>query len=236
MSIKKRILLKLTGMVFLDRTTGKLSSNTILHLIDQIKRLNEQCQFGFVIGGGNFFRGSTCSKVLGIEPAVGHQIGMLATMMNGLILHSLLENNGVHAQLFCATPSPEIGKPTSQQAINNALENNQTLIFTGGTGNPFFTTDTNAVLRALQIEADEIWKGTDVDGVYSSDPRTTPSAKRLEKISFSDAIQQKIGVMDLTAYAMAEQYKKKIRVFDIFTPDALIHAATNQSFGSILEP
>ncbi len=235
MKTKKRILLKLTGAVFLDKQTKTLSSKIVNHLIDQMKQLQDNYQFGLVVGGGNFFRGRQYSHVLGIEPAVAHQIGMLATIMNGLILDSLLENHELPVSLFCATPSPEIGNPVSQQAINAALNDGHTLIFTGGTGNPFFTTDTNAVLRALQISADEIWKGTDVDGVYSHDPRNNPDAKRIKKLSFTQAIEQHLGVMDLTAYAMAEQYKKRIRVFDIFTPNALIQATQNPDFGSILE-
>lgn len=234
MKTKKRILLKITGSVFLDPKTKTLSSHTVNGLIAQMKELSGQYQFGLVVGGGNFFRGSQYSKPLGIEPAVAHQIGMLATLMNGLILHSLFKNQDMPASLFCATPTAEIGLPISQQAINVALANDHTLIFAGGTGNPFFTTDTNAVLRSLQIDADEIWKGTDVDGVYNHDPRTNPDAQQLKSITFVQAIQQRLGVMDLTAYAMAEQYKKKIRVFNIFTPNALIRAIQDQQFGSIL--
>jgi uridylate kinase len=108
-------------------------------------------------------------------------------------------------------------------------------VFTGGTGNPFFTTDTNAVLRGLQIDAAEIWKATNVDGVYDTDPRKKPAATLLKRITYIEALQKKIGIMDSTAFALAEQHNLKIRVFDIFSPDAIVRAAYEQDFGSVLE-
>ena len=234
MATKKTILLKITGEVFLDKKTGKISSKTIQNIISQMKDLKDEIQFGVVVGGGNFFRGNQHGKEMGINPSVGHQIGMLATMMNGLILKDLLEQQEMSAALFCAMPSPEIGKPISQQTIDEALYGKRTLIFTGGTGNPFFTTDTNAVLRALQMNADEVWKGTSVDGVYTQDPEKDPKATLLKRVTFMQAIQNKLGVMDLTAFAMAEQHHQKIRVFDIFAPNALIQAAHNNDFGSLI--
>ncbi len=234
MDSKKRVLLKLTGEIFFDKNDRTLSLKHIHALIAQMHALKDQIQFGIVIGGGNFFRGNQHGKKLGITPSVGHQIGMLATIMNGLMLKDLLEQQKMPAALFCAVPSPGIGKPISQQAIDEALHGQRTLIFSGGTGNPFFTTDTNAVLRSLQIGADEVWKGTGVDGIYSSDPAKDPNATLLKKVSYTQAIQDKLGVMDLTAYAMAEQHHQKIRIFDIFEPDALIHAAENNNFGSLI--
>ncbi len=233
MSIKKRILLKITGEIFFD-SHKNLSATTLTHLIGQVKQLSDRYEFGIVVGGGNFFRGNQHGKAMGISTSVGHEIGMLATMMNGLMLKDLFEKHEVPAALFCAMPSPEIGKPISQQTINEALHGGRILIFTGGTGNPFFTTDTNAVLRALQIGADEVWKGTNVDGVYTQDPRKDPNPTLLKNITFMEAIQQRLGVMDLTAYAMAEQHKQKIRVFNIFASDALLRAAQDPNFGTLI--
>ena len=230
---KKRILLKLTGEIFLAKD-GTSTPENVLTIIHQIKELSDSFQFGIVIGGGNFFRGSQHGVKMGIRSPVGHQIGMLATMMNGLMLKDLFEQHGLSAELLCAMPSPEIGKPISQQTINEALHGGRILIFTGGTGNPFFTTDTNAVLRALQIGAHEIWKGTSVDGVYTTDPRINTNAQLLKTVTLTQALEQKLGVMDLTAYAMAEQYKQKIRVFNIFGKDALINAAQDQHFGTLI--
>ncbi len=231
---KKRILLKISGEVFLDSSRKNLSADTINKLIGQLKQLNNSHQFGIVVGGGNFFRGKQHGKQMGLNPAVGHQIGMLVTVMNGLILKNLLEQHNIPAKLFCAIPSPTIGTPICQQTIHNALHENKTLIFTGGTGNPFFTTDTNAILRALQMNADEIWKGTTIDGVYTTDPRTDKDAQLLKTVTFIDAINQHLGIMDLTAYAMAEQHKQRIRIFDIFAQDALLHVAQDPQFGSTI--
>lgn len=235
MSIKKRILLKLTGEIFLDKTTHVLNATAINAIIAQIKYLQPHMLFGIVVGGGNFFRGNKEGRQLGLTPSVGHQIGMLATMMNGLILKDLLEQQGLSAALFCAMPSPEVGEPISQQTITLALEHNTTLVFTGGTGNPFFTTDTNAILRSLQISADEIWKATNIDGIYSADPRINPHAKRLARVTYTQALREKLGIMDMTAYALAETYRKTIRIFDVFSPNALVQAAEDKNFGSFIE-
>lgn len=234
MESKKRILLKITGEVFLDKEHRQLSSSVLNTLITQIKKLSGTHQFGIVVGGGNFFRGNQHGKVLGLSPSVGHQIGMLATMMNGLILKDILEHHELATSLFCAMPSPEVGEPISQQTILSALNQEHTLVFTGGTGNPFFTTDTNAVLRALQISADEIWKGTSVDGVYDTDPRQNPHAQKLSEVSYAKALQENLGIMDMTAYALADTYKKTVRVFDVFSENCLINAAQNPHFGSRL--
>ncbi len=230
---KKRILLKVTGEIFLAKD-GTPTSENVLSLIRQMKELGDAFQFGVVIGGGNFFRGSQHGSKMGVRPSVGHQIGMLATMMNGLMLKDFAEQNDLSAELLCAMPSPEIGKPISQQTINGSLSKGELLIFTGGTGNPFFTTDTTAILRALQIQADEVWKGTSIDGIYTADPKIDPTAQKIERISFQDAIEKRLGIMDLTAYAMAEQHDETIRIFDIFAPDALLKAAQDPHFGSTI--
>ncbi len=230
---KKRILLKITGEIFLAKD-GKPTSENALNLIRQLKELSDTFQFGIVIGGGNFFRGTQHGIKMGVRSTVGHQIGMLATMMNGLMLKDLCEQKGLSTELLCAMPSPEIGKPISQQTINGSLGQDKMLIFTGGTGNPFFTTDTTAILRALQIQAEVIWKGTSIDGVYTADPKKDPSAQKIDKISFEQAIEKRLGIMDLTAYAMAEQYDETIRIFDIFAPDALLKVARDPQFGSTI--
>jgi uridylate kinase len=233
MNTKQRILCKLTGEIFLD-SNKSLSATMINHVIEQIVILRNSYQFGIVIGGGNFFRGNQQGKKLGISASVGHQVGMLATMMNGLIIKDLLELHGVSTSLFCAMPSPEVGKQISQQSIDTALQSDQTLVFSGGTGNPYFTTDTNAILRALQIDAAQVWKGTHVDGVYNADPKKDPQATLLKSISYDAALQHKLGIMDATAFALAQQYQQKVRIFNIFEPNALIKAAQDPDFGSII--
>lgn len=234
MNQQKTVLLKLTGAILLEEDKHTLSKDVVCSLADQIKELKESHYFGIVIGGGNFFRGSQHGKKLSLTPAVGHQVGMLATMMNGLIIKDIFEQHGVTASLFCAVPSGEIGKAISQQAINHARSKHQCMIFTGGTGNPFFTTDTSAVLRALQINADEVWKGTNIDGIYTADPRTHADAKKIDQLTYDQALQQGLRIMDATAYAMAREYHLPMRVFNIFSSNALIHASTNPAFGSII--
>lgn len=234
MNPKKRILLKLTGEIFLspDKT---LNPNAVNAVIGQIKKLSNTHQFGIVVGGGNFWRGSIQGTSLGMQAAVGHQVGMLATMMNGLILKDLITQQGLNPELLTAVPCPEVGASISQQAIDQAIAANQILIFTGGTGNPFFTTDTTAVLRGLQIRAHEIWKGTSVDGVYDSDPRKNPQAQFLSSVSLKEALDKNLGIMDATAYALAQQHKQTIRIFNIFAPEAVIKAAQDSNFGSVIQ-
>ncbi|TET05823.1 UMP kinase [Candidatus Dependentiae bacterium] len=235
MSTKKRILLKLTGEVFLDPKSGKLSTTAIKNVITQIKRLENKYQFGIVTGGGNFFRGEQ-GKQLGITPWCAHQIGMLATMMNGIMINNLLKQQNIISEVFNAIVCQGFGMPISYDVVQNSLKEGKTLIFVGGTGNPFFTTDTNAVLRALQIGADEIWKGTDVAGVYSNDPHVDPSATFIKDLTYQEALNMHLGVMDATAFTLASVHKLTIRIFNIFADNALLQTIENKDFGSIIHP
>jgi uridylate kinase len=231
---KKRILLKLTGEIFIEGARASLTAERALAIITQLKELHATHDFGIVIGGGNFFRGSQHGKMLGLRPAISHQIGMLGTMMNGLMFKELCEQQEIAADIFCAMPSPEVGQPIAHQTIMEGIAQRKLLIFTGGTGNPFFTTDTTAILRALQMGAQEVWKGTMVDGIYTADPAKDPAAQKLSRVTYAMAITQKLGIMDLTAYAMAERYTIPVRIFNIFAPNALQHVAHDPQFGSIL--
>ena len=236
MSTKKRVLLKLTGEIFLDPKSCGLSTVAIKKVIAQIKQLHDRYQFCIVTGGGNFFRGDEQGKKLGLGAWSGHQIGMLATMMNGLIIDDLLGQENIPSEIFTATVCLDVGFPINHEAVKNSLEERKTLIFVGGTGNPFFTTDTNAVLRALEIEADEIWKGTNVGGVYSTDPRIDPEATFIKDLTYQQALDKKIKVMDATAFTLASQHKLTIRVFNIWKNDALHEVASNKDFGSTIHP
>jgi len=235
MSTKIRILLKLTGAVMIDRSTGEFSQTHIHEIIKQIKQLNATHKFGIVIGGGNLFRGSVQGKKVGLSPWVGHHVGILATAMNGVILKDLFEQKGLSACHLSALDCQQVGLAVTPQAIGHALKYDDVIIFSGGTGNPFFTTDTSAVLRALQVNAAEVWKGTAVDGIFDQDPLKNPDAKKIPTISYAKILEKKLGIMDTTAYALAEQHKMKIRVFDIFTPNALLQASNNAQFGSTIE-
>lgn len=233
MSHKKTILLKLTGDVIYHTPHG-LNAERVRSIALQLKQLKDAFSFSIVIGGGNFFRGAQQASQVSISPHVSHYVGMLATCMNGLIIQDIFEASGIKTVLLSALEAPEIGMAISPQAIRKADEEERCIIFTGGTGNPYFTTDTNAVLRALQVRASELWKGTKVEGVYTKDPRLHPDAQFIRTLSYREALEKELGIMDLSAFALAEQHKMPLRIFNIFTDDALIHAAYND-FGSTIK-
>ncbi len=235
MANKKRILLKLTGEAFLATDKKTLCPDTIQSIIKQIKQLTSDHLFGIVVGGGNFFRGSNEGKQLGMTPSSAHQVGILATMLNGIILKDLLAQHDIATTIFCAIECPPAGEPISQQGVIASVKKEQTMVFTGGTGNPFFTTDTNAVLRGLQIQADQIWKGTKVDGVYNKDPEQHTDATLFKKLTYKEALNKNLHIMDPPALALAEQYKQSIRIFNIFEPNALVKAASDPTFGSTIQ-
>lgn len=235
MNSKHIILLKLTGELLKNHYTNGLDGSLIKKIAQQIIRIRFTHHFGIVIGGGNFFRGNKQGAQLGLSPAVGHQVGMVATLMNGLIVKDLFEQEGLATTLFSAMASSEIGIATSAQNIKKALEKGDYLIFAGGTGNPFFSTDTTAIVRGLQIGAECVWKGTNVDGIYDSDPRIASNARFLPRVSYGDALSNNLKILDATAFALAQEHAMKIRVFNIFRDNALIEAASNCTFGSIVE-
>lgn len=235
MDAPERILLKLTGSILIDQTTGKLTDQHIQHVVSQIKQLSTTCQFGIVVGGGSFFRGNTQGKTLGLTPWSAHSVGMLATVMNGLILKDLMDQAGIAATLLSAVDCPHVINPITHQALARALECKDCIVFAGGTGLPYFTTDTNAVIRALQMKAHELWKGTNVDGVYDDNPVKNPHAKIVDKISFKQAIAKHLDIMDMTAFAMAQDHHLNIRVLNIFKENALIKASQNKHFGSCIQ-
>lgn len=230
-SERKVIVLKLTGEIIQHSTEG-INANLLEGIAQQIKELRTSHQFGIVMGGGNFFRGAQHGTE--ISASVGHYVGMLATMMNGLIIQDIFERAGIRTQLFSAFVCEEVGIALSPQNIRDGLREKDCLIFSGGTGNPYFTTDTTAVLRTLQLNAAELWKGTKVDGIYSADPLKDSSAQIIKKLCYSDALAKHLKVMDPSAYALAEQFNIRTRIFNIFTKNALIMAATTPTFGSTI--
>ncbi len=230
-SLKGRtvIVLKLTGEIVKHSTQG-IDATLLEDIALQIKELRSTHQFGIVMGGGNFFRGARPGS--GLSPQVGHYVGMLATMMNGLIIQDIFERVGLSTLLFSAVNCPEVGSALSPQALTQGLKEKECLIFAGGTGNPYFTTDTAAVLRSLQLNAVELWKGTKVDGIYSSDPTKDPNAQLVKITTYQDVLNKRLEIMDLSAFALAEQHNVRTRIFNIFTKNALIKAAQTPTFGS----
>ncbi len=236
MVVRKKIVLKVTGEVFIDKSDRSFTVKHFTHLAEQICSLQETHQFCIVMGGGNFFRGFnyTNSATIGIAHTTSHQVGMLATIMNGLIVKDLLEQQSVNSTFLCALHCPEVSSIVSPANIAQAIKAGDTIIFGGGTGNPFFTTDTSAIIRALQVGATEIWKATTVDGVYTTDPNKDSNAQLLKHISLQHAIDQKIGIMDRTAYVLALEHNRSIKVFNIFVTNALVQAASQTNFGSVI--
>ncbi|MCK4517870.1 hypothetical protein KAT92_03780 [Candidatus Babeliales bacterium] len=227
----KTIIIKLSGELFSNKSALK-------NFTKQLKIITSQRQaglkVGLVVGGGNFFRGEPDGKNLEISSITAHSIGMLATIVNGMMLKDLLARENISCELLSAFDCPTVAQPATQQTIDKAFIKNKCVIFVGGTGNPFFTTDTNAVLRALQTNADEIWKATKVDGIYNSDPITNKQAKRYSTITYQQALEEKLGFMDRTALVLAQENDLTIKVFAMLAKDAFLKTLENEDYASKL--
>jgi uridylate kinase len=223
------VILKLTGKIFLPEYNATLRS-----IIEQLKHLVPTMNVGIVVGGGNIFRGNEQSADRGISSTAGHTIGMLATMINGVLLHDLLEQAGIPSIIMSGLSCPHVGVEPTHDAFQDAFALGKIIIFAGGTGLPFVTTDTNALVRALQIDAYEVWKATSVDGIYTADPITDPSATKLAVVSYQTAREQRLGFIDPVACTLAEQHTLPVRVFSIFEQNALVRLAHNEPIGSLL--
>lgn len=232
---RQRILVKLTGQLLQDRATGALSLHSMHALMPQIKDLMLKHDVALVVGGGNLFRGAAQGKSLGLPSWTGHSVGMLATVMNGLMIADVCREYSIKTTVLSAISCPSLGlEAVTVSAVSRAFDEGSCIIFVAGTGNPYFTTDTAAVLRALQIEADELWKATHVDGVYDCDPRTHAQAVLLPDVTYAYALEKKLAIMDSTALALAAEHALRIRVFDVFAPEALRKATQEVFFGSVI--
>jgi uridylate kinase len=225
-SNKRRILIKISGEAF----SGPISS--IEQIIDQLIILSNKCILGIVIGGGNIFRGLKDSNNFSIPLQRADEIGMLGTLVNGKLLQALLEKRGLKVSLLSAIEMQQISQLINQSLINILVDREECIIFSCGIGTPFFSTDTAAIVRGLQINATEIWKATKVDGIYDDDPSKNKSCKLLKNISYDEALNKKLGIMDLTAITLAQTHKAKIRVFNLFHPNSLLLALEDPNFGS----
>ena len=211
----KRILLKLSGEALMGSLEYGIDPQRLSEYANEIKETVAQgIQVAIVIGGGNIFRG-VAGASNGMERVQGDHMGMLATVINGLALQSALENNGVATRLQSAIKINEVAEPFIRRRALRHLEKGRVVIFGGGTGNPYFTTDSAAVLRAIEIEADVILKGTRVDGIYSSDPEKDASACKYNDISFDDVLKKGLKVMDTTAFTLSQENELPIIVFDM---------------------
>ncbi len=236
MAIKyKRILLKLSGESLMGDQGFGISPGMLQHYADQIKQLIDlKVEVAIVIGGGNIFRGLQASSS-GIERVQGDYMGMLATVINGMALQSALEGLGVYTRLISAIEMKQIAEPYIRRRAIRHLEKGRVVIFSAGTGSPYFTTDSAAALRANEINADVILKGTRVDGVYSADPEKDPKAIKFDTISFSKVISLGLNVMDMTAFTLCQENNLPIVVFDINVKNNLLGIVQGERIGTLVE-
>ena len=230
----KRVLLKLSGEALMgDRQYG-IDPNRLKEYAKEIKEVTGKgIELAIVIGGGNIFRGVSGASN-GMDRVQGDHMGMLATCINGLALQSALEDEGVYTRLQTAIQIKEIAEPYIKRKAIRHLEKGRVVIFGAGTGNPYFTTDTAAVLRAIEINADAILKGTRVDGIYNTDPEKDKSAVKFNTITFKDVISKGLKVMDMTAFTLSEENKLPIIVFDMNTNGNLLKLISGEQIGTIV--
>ncbi|MBT4313156.1 MAG: UMP kinase [Flavobacteriaceae bacterium] len=228
----QRILLKLSGEALMGSLTHGIDPIQIDSYAKEIKKVFDLgIEIAIVIGGGNIFRGvSGASK--GMDRVQADYMGMLATVINGLALQSALENNDVPTRLQTAIKIEAIAEPFIKRKATRHLEKGRVVIFGSGTGNPFFTTDSAAVLRAIEINADVILKGTRVDGIYDEDPEKNKEAVKFESISFDEVLKKGLKVMDTTAFTLSQENKLPIIVFDINTPGNLMNVIKGKNIGT----
>ncbi len=231
---KKRILLKLSGEALMGAESFGIDPSMLDRIASEIKVIVEQgIQVGLVIGGGNLFRGEKLANA-GMNRVAGDHMGMLATVMNSLAMQDALERAKVGTRVMSAISLTGVCEDYDRRFAIRFMQESQVVIFSGGTGNPFFTTDTAACLRGIEIDADVILKATKVDGVFSADPNKDPDATRYESLTYNEALSKELGIMDLTAFCLARDHKKSIRVFNLNKPGALIDAVINESEGTLI--
>jgi uridylate kinase len=231
----KRIVLKLSGEVLRGGKSGDpIDAVTLERVCQQVKEVHELgVQIGLVIGGGNIFRGLPGAQ-RGVDRTTGDYMGMLATVINGLALMDCLEKMGVNVRVQSAIPMNEIAEPFILRRAIRHLEKRRVVIFVAGTGNPYFSTDTTAALRASEMHADIIMKATKVDGIYDKDPKKHPDAVKYDQITFIDALRQRLNVMDSTAFSLCLDNNVPILVFNLNEPHIIRRAALGEKVGTLV--
>ncbi len=230
----QRILLKLSGEALMGDQQYGIDPDRLDAYAGEIKEVSDLgIEVAIVIGGGNIFRGVSGASE-GMDRVQGDHMGMLATIINGLALQSALENKGVDTRLQSAIKINEVAEPFIRRRAMRHLEKGRVVIFGGGTGNPYFTTDSAAVLRAIEIEADVILKGTRVDGIYTSDPEKDKSATKFDKISFEDVLRKGLKVMDTTAFTLSQENELPIVVFDMNKQGNLLRIVSGENIGTVV--
>ncbi|HIC09368.1 MAG TPA: UMP kinase [Aquificales bacterium] len=231
----KRVLLKLSGEAFGGEKGSGIDPSFLRYIANEIRKVyDEGVQLAIVVGGGNIFRGVQ-GEDIGIDRATGDYMGMLGTLINALALQNALENIAkIPTRVLSALDVRAIAEPYIRRKAIRHLEKGRVVIFGAGTGNPFFSTDTAAVLRAAEIKADLIIKATKVDGIYTDDPKKNPKAEKIDEISYLEALNRGLKVMDHTALTLAKENKIPILVLDVFKPDNLLKAVRGEKVGSLV--
>ncbi len=232
----RRVVVKLSGEALMGSQTHGLDTPTLHRFAEDLKAAaGLGVQVAVVIGGGNFFRGLAGAEK-GIERARADSIGMLATVMNALAMEGALEEIGQPARVLSAVAMPSLCQPYSRQAALAHLVKNRVILLAGGTGNPFFTTDTGAALRAAELSCDAVMKATNVDGVYTADPKKDPEARRYERLTHDEAIQKNLQVMDTAAFALTRDNRIPIVVFSVHEPGAVEAALLGRGRATYVMP
>ncbi len=231
----KRVLLKLSGESLMGDQEFGISGGQLSTYAKDIKEIVDAgVEVGIVIGGGNIFRGLSGASQ-GMDRVQADHMGMLATVINGLALQGALEEQGIYTRLQSAIEMDKIAEPFIRRRANRHLEKGRVVIFGGGTGNPYFTTDTAATLRAVEIKADVILKGTRVDGIYTADPEKDATATKYDTISFEEVYEKGLNVMDMTAFTLSKENNLPIIVFDMNKPGNLKKIVTGESIGTLVK-
>jgi uridylate kinase len=230
----QRILLKLSGEALMGSTKSGIDPAIVSMIADQVKAIQARgVQVGLVIGGGNIFRG-VAGATRGIDRVTADHMGMLATMINALALQDALEQKHVPTRVMSGIEMPRLAESYIRRRAVRHLEKGRVVIFGAGTGNPYFSTDTAAALRANEIAAEVVMKATNVDGVYTADPRKDPTAQRYETISFQDVLEKDLRVMDASAIALCKENRLPIIVFDMGVPGNLVRAVEGEPIGTLV--
>ena len=234
--IYRRILLKLSGEALAGDGGGQGFAPAVLaRMAVEVRRIVEGgVQVGIVVGGGNLFRGAALTDV-GLARTTGDSLGMLATVMNALALQDVFERHALSVRVLSAFPLPTLCEPFNAREARAHLDAGRVILCAGGTGNPFFTTDSAAALRAIEIGADVMLKATKVDGIYDRDPARDPTAVRFSRLRYHEVLERRLGVMDLTAILLCQDHGLPVRVFNMHTPDALYRAVTDPEEGTLVE-
>jgi uridylate kinase len=230
----KRVLLKLSGESLMGKQGFGIDASVLSFFAAEIKKVRDiGVELGVVIGGGNIYRGLNASDQ-GIERVTGDQMGMLATVINSLALQNAIEHAGIYTRLMSAIKMEEIAEPYIRRRAQRHLEKGRIVIFGAGTGHPYFSTDTAASLRAVEIDADVIVKGTRVDGVYDSDPEKNPGAFKFESISYIDVLKKNLRIMDLTAVSLCQENNLPMIVFNMNKPNNLLKLVSGENIGTLI--